>query len=129
MNQLTAKLEKIQAVESLHQFTFNLGTQKVHLLTLELPSNLDIGNTYQLSVKSTDIAIAKNLSGLLSYLNQLKAKVVGVNNGQLLSSIRVDIEGVVVESVITLEASLAMNLSVGDEVVVLVKGSEVSVCG
>ena len=128
MNQLTATLTKIENVETLHHLTFLLGTQSIQMLSLELNPNIAVGKPVKLSVKSTDIALAKNFSGQLSYANQLKAKVTSVNNGKLLSSIGLDVEGFTLESVITLSASLDMELQEGDEVLVLVKGSEVSIC-
>ena len=39
------------------------------------------------------------------------------------------VEGFELESLITLETSLAMELNVDDDILVLIKGSEVSVCG
>lgn len=128
MNQLTATLIKIENVETLHHLTFTLGTQTIRMLSLELNPNIKVDKQVKLGLKSTDIAIAKNFTGHLSYANQLKAKVTRVNNGKLLSSIGLEVEGFALESVITLNASLAMALQQGDEVTVLVKGSEVSVC-
>lgn len=128
MNQLETTVSKIENVESLHLLTFALGTQIIQMLSLELNPNMAVGKPVKLSIKSTDIALAKNFVGQLSYANQLKAQVTSVNNGKLLSSIGLEVEGFALESVITLNASLAMALQQGDEVTVLVKGSEVSVC-
>jgi molybdopterin-binding protein len=55
--------------------------------------------------------------------------VISENNGILIGSIGVTVEGFRLESLVTLESSLEMNLCVGDEVTVLIKGSEVFVCG
>ena len=129
MNQLTVKVDAIEQVDNLHIVTCQLGCQTLKMLSLELSDSLKVGSTIDLSVKSTNISLAKNFTGKISLVNQLKAKVVAVNNGKLLSSIQVDVEGFTLESLVTLEASLSMELSVGDEVLVLLKGSEVSVCG
>lgn len=129
MNKLTGTLQALKEIDSLHQLTFSLGEQNLHLLTLELNREMKLGSTHQLSVKSTDIAIAKNLSGELSYLNQLEGKVVSIQNGALLSSVVLEIEGFKLESVIPYQAVISMDLQIGDEVVALVRGSEVSVLG
>jgi len=129
MNQLRAKLIHIEAVESLHLLTFELDKELIYMLSLELSPNLQIGKVVTLAIKSTSIAIAKEFTGVLSYLNQLNAEVVSVNNGKILSSIVLNIEGFELESLITLKASLAMDLKIDDEVTVLISGSEVSVCG
>ena len=129
MNRLTATVKEIVNIDNLHITTCQLGTQSLKMVSLELCKVLEVGKEVNLSVKSTNISLAKNFSGDISILNQLKAKVVAVNNGKLLSSIQVDVEGFTLEGLVTLEASLSMELSVGDEVLVLLKGSEVSVCG
>lgn len=129
MNQLTATVIKIENIENLHLVSFELGNQMIKMVSLELNELLELDRTVKLSLKSTNIAMAKNFIGMISYVNQLSAKVTDVNNGALLSSIQLSVEGFALESLITLEASLEMNLSVGDEVVVLIKGSEISVCG
>lgn len=129
MNQLTATVESINNVENLHHLSFTLGSQKVQMLSLELNSRVQVDHEVNLGIKSTDIAIAKHCTGQLSYANQLKGKITQVNNGKILSSIGLEIEGFVLESIITLTASLAMNLQEDDEVMVLFKGSEVSVLG
>lgn len=110
MNHLEGKLESIQAVDLLHQLSFNVGEQKLSVLTLEIGSNIEIGAAYALQVKSTNIAIAKEFGGHLSICNQLNAKVVSVTNGKLLSSVLLDIEGFSMESVISLAQAEAMQL-------------------
>ena len=127
MNQLIGTLKTIKQVDTLHQLSFSVGKQRVHLLTLELNSDIKIGNIHQLGIKSTDIAIAKNLNGLLSYLNQLKAKVIEIRNGALLSSVILEIEGFRVESIVPYQAVVSMDLQIKDEVVALIRGSEISV--
>jgi len=129
MNKFTAMVTQIENIENLHLVSFEFGNQTIKMLSLELNELLEIESTAKLSVKSTNISIAKNFTGLISYANQLQAKVITVNNGRLLSSIQLSVEGFRFESVVTLEASLDMGLSDGDEVLVLIKCSEISVCG
>jgi molybdopterin-binding protein len=121
-NRLTAIVKQIEHVENLHIVTCQLGVQTLKMVSLELNETLQVDRSVDFSVKSTNIALAKNLTGQLSYANQLKAKIVAVENGKLLSSIQLDVEGFSLESLVTLEASLAMSLSVGDEVLVLLNG-------
>ncbi len=129
MNQLKATIRQIENIDNLNLLTLSCGKQHIRILTLELNPNLKVGSVVTLSVKSTDIAIAKNCNGILSYTNQLKAKITHLNNGKLLSSVRVDIEGFGLESIIMLDSSLKMGLRVSDEVVILIQGSDISICG
>ena len=129
MNKFSATVTKIEHINNLHLVSFRVGNQTLKMVSLELNELLELDKTITLSVKSTNISIAKNFIGLISYTNQLSGKVVGVENGKILSSIKLDVEGFGFESLITFEASLAMELSVDDSVTVLIKGSEVFICG
>ena len=129
MNQFSATVTKIEHIDNLHLVSFRVGNQTLKMVSLELDKLLELDKTVKLSVKSTNISMAKNFTGLISYVNRLSGKVTAVNNGKLLSSIQLNVEGFGLESLITLEASLAMELCVGESVTVLIKGSEVFVCG
>ena len=129
MNKFSATVTKIEHTEHLHLVSLRVGNQNLKMVSLELDELLELDKAVKFNVKSSNISIAKNFIGLISYVNQLSGKVVAVENGKILSSIKLDVEGFVLESLITLEASLAMELSVGDSVTVLIKGSEVFVCG
>ncbi|WP_200764022.1 TOBE domain-containing protein [Nitrosophilus alvini] len=81
----------------------------------------------KLGVKATNIALAKNLDGQLSISNQLTCTIEQINNGELLSSVKLRIGSHLIESIITRESSLRMNLKTGDIVVALIKASELSI--
>ena len=129
MNKLSARVEKIDKTDNLHVITCKLGCQTIKVVSLELQESLQIGSSVELSVKSTNISLAKNLTGELSIVNQLTAKVTAIDKGSLLCAVQVELEGFSLECLLTVEATLSMGLSVGDDVTVLVKGSEVFVCG
>ena len=129
MNKLSVKVEKIDKNDKLHIVTCKLGCQRIKVVSLELRDTIKIGSTVELSVKSTNISLAKKFTGELSIVNQLTAKVTAIDKGDLLSSIQVELEGFSLECLLTVETTLSMGLSVGDDVTVLIKGSEVFVCG
>ena len=128
MNQLIAKVIHIEHVNNLYQLKFMLKTEVIHMVSLEIQHHLKVGDEVKLSVKSTNISLAKNSVGLLSFSNQLKGKIQNVNNGKLLSSILIDVEGFTLESLISLDGSLKMALKKDDKVVVLIEGSNISLC-
>ncbi len=129
MNRLNVKVEQIDKIDKLHVITCKLGCQSIKAVSLELNESLKIGSNVELSVKSTNMALAKNFSGELSIINQLTAKVTAIDKGALLSVVQVEFEGFSLECLLTVEATLSMGLSVGDDVTLLIKGSEVFVCG
>ena len=64
----------------------------------------------------------------LSARNQLGGKVVEVHRGQTTAHVRIDIgNGVVITSSITNEAVDELGLAVGDDVVAVIKASDVMV--
>ena len=128
MNKLSVRVEKIDKNDKLHVITCKLGCQRIKVVSLELRETIKIGSSVELSVKSTNISLAKNFTGELSIANQLTAKVTAIDKGDLLSTVQVELEGFSLECLLTVEATLSMGLSVGDDVTVLVKGSEFFVC-
>ena len=129
MNQIKAEVIHIKSVDSLNFLTFSLNQQVIHMLSLELEPNLNVGTTVHLGIKSTHVAIAKDLKGLLSVENRLKANIVSIENGEILSSICLDIEGFLLESIISRESLERMNLQTDDNVVVLINSADISIVG
>ncbi|HGZ71298.1 MAG TPA: hypothetical protein ENK74_07830 [Nitratifractor sp.] len=128
MSQIRGTLTNIRHNSMLHLLEFELKGQSVTLLTLELHRTMTLGESYELCVKSTDIALAKDFSGTLSILNQLQATVVSIDCQELLCSVVLDIDGFSVESIILKSSAKVMDLSIGDSVFALIKASEVSIC-
>jgi len=124
LNKLIASISDIQSVENLNIVNFNFNNQTLSMVSLDLDNEIKIGTIVELSAKSTHIAIAKEFSGELSYSNQIKASIVEVNNGQLLSSIKAIGEDTLLESVITSASSSKMNLKNGDKITLLIKSTE-----
>jgi molybdate transport system regulatory protein len=77
--------------------------------------------------KETEVALAKNLSGLISMRNRIPGRVKTIERGQLLTKVTLDADGHTVESIITTRASHALALAIGDAVEGLVKSNEMTV--
>ena len=127
MNKFIAKITKVQSVDNLNIVNFDFSGQSLSMMSLDLNEALKIGSRVLLTAKPTHIAIAKEFSGEISYSNQLSAKIVEVNNGELLSSIKLSSGDAAFESIITKNSSTRMNLQVGDEVTLFIKASELSI--
>lgn len=128
MSQIYTKVIEIKHCDSLHIVKFSFEDITLSMMSLELKKNVQVGSEVLLQVKPSHVAIGKNISGDLSYSNQIKSKIVSIENGQLLSSIKLEIaHHIIIESIITLNSSLRMNLQVGDEVIAFIKASELSI--
>jgi len=127
MSKIKAIITRIDSVESLNIVTFDFYGTMLKMMSLDLSKEIGVGRKVTLAVKPSHIAIAKEFSGMVSYSNQLKATIHSCDNGKLLSSIKLRIEDVMMESIITLESVLKMDLKAGDEVTAMIKASELSI--
>jgi len=127
VNQLKVKVIHIKNVNNLNYLTFSLNQQIIHMLSLELEPTIKVGTIVHLTAKSTHVALAKDLKGLLSVENRLDAFVVSIEDGEILSSICLDIEGFLFESIITTESRKRMNLKVDDSVTALINATDISI--
>ncbi len=128
MSKIIARVSKIQNCDSLHIVEFETNTQILSMMSLELNQKIKVGTRVKLVVKPTHIAVAKNLTGDLSYSNQLSTVIESLENGELLSSMKLKFFDFSLESIITLKSSNRMDLKVGDSVTALIKASELSIC-
>ena len=127
MNRLEAKVESIKSMEKLTLVNFSFNKQELQMISLGLSSEVKVGSSVVLGVKSTSISLAKNLQGSISTSNKIECVVGSVDNGKLLTSVELEIGDASLESLITQEASLSMNLQAKDEITVLIKASDLSI--
>jgi len=127
MNRLEAVVVTIEGEQNLHIIRFDFCGIRLSMMGLDLPSGLKIGSKVVLGVKSSHIALAKHLSGELSYSNQLHARIVGIEEGKLLCSIVLHVKEISLQSFITRHSYERMGLHVNDEVTLLIKASELFV--
>ncbi len=128
MSYLIADVVEIQSSENINIVKFELESQTLSMMSLDISSEIYIGRKVKLLVNSSHVAIAKNLSGKLSYANQIRAKIETIREGKLLTYVTLVFGESQIESIITKESSLAMKLSVDDSVTILIKASELSIC-
>ena len=124
MNKLKARISDIKNVENLNLVNFDFNQQTLSMVGLDLDDEIKIDTKVELSAKSTHIAIAKEFTGELSYSNQIKATIVEIDYGQLLTSVKADVEGILLESIITSSSANRMDLKSKDEVILLIKATE-----
>ncbi len=129
MSRLKATIVSIETVENLNIVKFSFNNTILTMMSLDLNSDIKIGTKVSLAIKPTHVAIAKDFNGIVSYSNQINTIINDIDNGKLLSSIKLGINDTIIESIITVESSQKMNLKVGDSVTALIKASEISIQG
>jgi molybdopterin-binding protein len=127
MSKLIATIKKINNIDNLNIVDFDFFGNNLKMMSLDLNPNVQIGKKVKLSVKPTNISIAKNLSGDISLSNKLVAIIENIDNGKLLCSLSLKIYNVLLESIITVDSSKRMNLQIGDEVSIFIKASDLSI--
>lgn len=127
MNTIVAEVKEIKSVDNLNIVKFYFAGTTLSMMSLELDKNIKVGVKVKLITKPTHIAIAKEFSGEVSYSNQLEAKIIDIKNGELLSSIKIQIWETTLESIITKDSSERMNLHIGDIVTAFIKANELSI--
>lgn len=127
MSQITAVITDIESVDNLNIVKFDFSGQPLKMMSLGLSEEVAVGKRVILGVKPTHIAIGKDLSGLLSYSNQIPSKIISCEHGKLLSSIKLSVQDIMLESIITLESALRMDLKEDDEVTIMIKASQLSI--
>ena len=127
MSSIVAIVSDMQSFDSLHRVEFSFHTEKLSMISLELSQDIQIGAKVKLAIAPSHIAISKNFEGNVSYSNILNSTIISIDNGKILSSIRLKFFDTIIESIITLRSSQRMNLQVGDEVQALFKATELSI--
>ena len=124
MNQLRAKVTRIDNHERLHLITFDFHEQKLVMMGLALSEGVREGVAVRLGVNPTHITLAKKMQGSLSDSNILTGVIVSCENGVLLSNIVVRVFDTMLEVTIMREASQNMALKAGDNVDMFIKASD-----
>ena len=127
MSQLVATIKKINSIDNLNIVEFDFHGLTLKMMSLDLNADVQVGKKVKLSVKPTNISIAKNLIGEISLSNQIVATIENLENGQLLSSVSLEVHNTLLESIITVDSSKRMNLQIGAVVTILIKASNLSI--
>ena len=127
MSQLVATIKKINSIDNLNIVEFDFNGLTLKMMSLDLNNDVQVGKKVKLSIKPTNISLAKNLTGEISLSNQIVATIQSLENGQLLTSVILKINDTLLESIITVDSSKRMNLQIGEVVTILIKASNLSI--
>lgn len=126
MNELKATVKSIESLENLNIVKFEYKGIILSMMSLSL-KNVEVGTSVILSINASHIAIGKDLKGDISLTNRFDCTIVELNQGKLLSSLKLKTNNDFLTSIITTNSVNRMNLRVNDEVQALVKASELSI--
>jgi len=127
MNKIEATIKEIQGSQSIHVVTFKAKDEELTMMSLELPQGAKEGTSVTLGIKPSFVLIAKEKSDSISLTNQISANVEEIIQGKLLVTVKLDSLIGTFESLITRKSFDMMNLHVSQNVVVMMKASEISI--
>ena len=119
MNKLIGEIAEIKSLERLNLIKFNIGSQIVNVLMLEMNIDLNAGKRAELLIKPTAISLSQKPC---VFENSLSGKIIEINKGEILSSIIVEVSGFELECI-----TLSEYVDFKDEVYVFFKASDVAI--
>ncbi len=131
-NQLDGTILSVSRGEAMAAVKAQLssGQQLTAAITRESADELELiaGQPVTMLVKATDVALATGTVGDVSIRNQLPGRITSLTGGAAMTTLKVAVDGGgALTAVVTNDAVDDLDLSEGDEVLALVKATEVSV--
>jgi len=124
MNNIKAIVKEIHHSNGVNIVEFDFNSHILSMMSLELSSNIQVGTAVILGTKPSHVTIAKDFDIEISYSNRLKTKIIDIIKGELLCTVIMSYEQTHIESLITKKSLENMHLQINDEVVTLIKSSE-----
>jgi molybdate transport system regulatory protein len=129
-NQLDGKVTGVQTGTVMAEVKVDVqGQEFVAAVTRHSVERLNVaeGDAVTVLVKATEVMIAKSSSQLdsLSTRNQIKGKVASIESGTVMAEVKIDVNGNELAAAVTRHSVERLGLAQGDDVIVLVKATEV----
>ena len=132
MNCLEAIISSVESNAHLSLVELSVGTvifSAIVLETVQGNPSLKPATPVKLLFKETEVSLARNLTGELSLRNRFPVEVVAIEQGDILSAVRLNFQGNTINSVITTRSLKRMQIRVGDQLEALVKSNEMVISG
>ena len=129
MNNLSGKIKNIKNSEYISEVSIELENNSIfNVFLVETPqtaSYLNLGQKINLLFKETEVIISMNLMPEISVQNQLKAEIIEIKPGKILSEITLKSAVGEIKSLLTSTVLQQMNFAESQEVLILVKANEI----
>tara|TARA_B100000586_G_C20103963_1_gene426335 strand:- start:1872 stop:2273 length:402 start_codon:yes stop_codon:yes gene_type:complete len=129
LNKLSGKIKQIKNSEYLSEVTIALENNAIfNVFLVETPqtaSYLQLEQKINLLFKETEVIISKNLTPDISIQNQLKAEIIEIKPGKILSEIILKSHVGEIKSLLGSTLLQQMNFAESQEVLILVKANEI----
>ncbi|PPK61555.1 transporter [Malaciobacter marinus] len=126
MNEFKAVVSKIDNLDNLNIVEFSFFDITLSMMSLDLHS-IEVGTKVLLTVKASNVAIAKELQGQISLANSIQSDIIKLDMGKLLTSIKLQHKNTTITSIITTKSAKRLNLKENDCVSAIFKSSDLSI--
>jgi molybdopterin-binding protein len=128
MSKIIATITNIQNIEHLNIVTFKCAHNIIEMMSLDLKENIKIGTKVELNIKPSSVVILNKINDKSTISsNVLDATIINIDSGTLLASVLLQVDKYKIESIITLNSKNNMNLTDGDNVLILINSSDLSI--
>lgn len=127
MNKFEAKISKIEHIDKLHIVEFDFYDTKLKMMSLDLKDDIKTTSKVILNIKPTQIILSKSLIEDIAISNQLPSKIKSIEVGKLLTCVTCNYNDTIFESIILSTCAKKLDLKKDDEIVVLIKSSDLSI--
>ena len=126
MNEYKGTISSIDSNGSFRQIELNVNSIPVRVITLELDGRFRVKAKVRLLFKESEVAIAKNRTGMLSIENRYPCVITGVTAGEVFSEIIMDSPLGPITALIGRSAQDSMKLEIGDRVQAFIRSNEIA---
>jgi len=126
VNTLLVTVTNISSMDKLNLVTFVYEKQELFMISLAL-QDIKVNQNVILSINPTHINLAKSDKYSISSENILKAKITYINQGKLLSYVRLDVLSTSLESLISTQALQKLELKMHQDVFIFFNASDISI--
>jgi len=127
MNRIRVIIKSIEGSEGITKIISNFASSYLTAITLELWQNIKIDEEAFFVFKETEVGIAKEFKGKVSFPNVLDGKIVDLDIGKILSKVVMKVENINISSIITTSSAKILNLEINDHVKLFIKATVVSI--
>lgn len=127
MSKIKAKVKEILCEENLNIVIFETNEIYLKMVSLEL-ENIKTGDEVLLHVNPSHVALSRESLKNSSFDNVISSKVVKIDRGKLLSTVKVELSnGIFLNSLLTTQSFDRLNLHENEEIFLLINVSEISI--
>ena len=120
---IKAKISAIEQTGGVSVFEFSAENLSLKMLSLENLQNLKIGDEVLLGFKSSDVLVATSPLLNCSVSNEIKARILDIQKGQITSLLHLNAGKFEFESIISTSSLKRLNLAPGDQIYAYVKAT------